>query len=400
MRYSYRRETQIHTQDPQGLTENEVRISRGKHGENRISKKRRKGFFLSLLESFGDPMIKVLLAALAINIIFLSRNANWFESAGIALAILLATLVSTISEYGSESAFERLQEEAARIHCRVQRSDGLKEVPIEEIVVGDLILLQAGDRIPADGRMVQGEIEVDQSILNGESNEVKKFPTPLADDIATNDGFLSPGSLFSGTIVCSGEGLMQVSHVGDQTFYGHIGAEIQEETRESPLRYRLKALASTIGKYGYFAAIISALVFLFNNIFIDNNFDPVLIQKTITSWETIFPLLVQACTLGVTVVVMAVPEGLPMMITVVLSANMTRMLKDNVLVRKLIGIETAGSLNILFTDKTGTLTGGRLNVAQFVNGRASFGAGKSFCGRIRLCAGFSRTLFATILPLP
>ena len=368
MGYAYGRETQQYTKDAQGLTEAEVLISRQKYGENRVSKKKRKGFLLSLLESFGDPMIKVLLIALAINIVFLSQNANWFESAGIALAILLATLVSTISEYGSESAFEKLQEEAARIRCRVQRADGLKELPIEEIVVGDLILLQAGDRIPADGHMIQGQIEVDQSILNGESKEVKKFPSPLADNLAAKDGFLSPGGVFSGSIVCTGAGMMQVSLVGDQTFYGRIGVEIQEETRESPLRYRLKSLASGIGKFGYIAAIISALVFLFNNILINNSFNPTLVRETITSWEAIFPLLIQACTLGVTVVVMAVPEGLPMMITVVLSANMKRMLKDNVLVRKLIGIETAGSLNILFTDKTGTLTSGRLEVVQLISG--------------------------------
>lgn len=351
-----------------GLTEGEVRISRGKYGENRISKKKRKGFWRSFLESFGDPIIKILLAALAVNIIFLFKDANWFESVGIALAILLATLVSTLSEYGSESAFEKLQEEAAKIRCRVQRSGGLKELPVEEIVVGDLVLLQPGDRIPADGRIIRGHLNVDQSTLNGESKEAKKHPVPQTGSSTGTDDFLSPGHLFSGTIVCMGEGHMQVTGVGDQTFYGRIGAEIQEETRESPLRHRLKGLAAAIGKFGYIAAFFSALAFLFNNIVIDNSFDPLLIQKTITSWPTMCSLLIQACTLGVTVVVMAVPEGLPMMITVVLSANMKRMLKDNVLVRKLIGIETAGSLNILFTDKTGTLTSGQLDVVQFVNG--------------------------------
>lgn len=367
MKYSYTSAAQQYTRDYIGLTDEEVKISKQRHGENRISKKTRKGFMRSFFESFGDPMIKVLLAALAINIIFLSSNANWFESAGIALAILLATLVSAISEYGSESAFERLQEEAARIQSRVQRSDGLKELPIEEIVVGDLVLLQAGDRIPADGYMIKGQIEVDQSALNGESKEIKKFPEPQTDNTA-KDGFLSPCKVFAGSIVCAGEGLMQVSRVGDKTFYGRIGVEIQEETRESPLRYRLKALAKNIGRFGYIAAIISAFVFLFNFVIIDNNFDSELILKMVTTWDVIFPLLLQACTLAVTVVVMAVPEGLPMMITVVLSANMKRMLKNNVLVRKLIGIETAGSVNILFTDKTGTLTVGRLEVELFISG--------------------------------
>lgn len=351
-----------------GLTEDEVIASRNQFGENRLTSKKRTGFWRSFAHSFGDPMIKILLVALTINIIFLTQNANWFESVGIAFAILLATLVSTISEYGSESAFEKLQEEASRIRCRVLRSDGPTELPIEEVVVGDLVLLQPGERVPADGYLVQGQMEVDQSALNGESKEAKKHPAEEVRYQTSPDDFLAPHLLFSGTTVCSGEGIMRVSNVGDETFYGRIGAEIQEETRESPLRHRLSGLAAGIGKFGYIAAVFSALAFLFNNIFIDNAFQPELIKNAVTSWSTIFPLLIQACTLGVTVIVMAVPEGLPMMITVVLSANMKRMLKDNVLVRKLIGIETAGSMNILFTDKTGTLTGGNLVVTEFTDG--------------------------------
>lgn len=357
------------SQKPKGLTEDEVRKSREQHGENRFSKKKRKGFFKSFLESFGDPMIKVLLIALAVNVIFLFHDANWFESVGIALAILLATLVSTLSEYGSESAFEKLQEEASRIHCRVQRAQGLCQLPIEQIVVDDLVLLQPGDRIPADGLLLEGSLEVDQSSLNGESKEAKKQAGFLGKAATQGkDGFLNPTLLFSGTIVCSGEGLMQVRAVGDHTFYGRIGAELQEEPRESPLKLRLANLAASIGKFGYVAAIFTAVAYLFNNIVLDNQFSAPLIWQTVTSWRAMLPLMIQACTLAVTVIVMAVPEGLPMMITVVLSANMKRMLKDHVLVRKLVGIETAGSLNILFTDKTGTLTRGKLDVTHFVSG--------------------------------
>ena len=355
-------------QIPKGLTDAEVNLSRENYGRNRITTKKRQGFWSSFLASFGDPMIKILLAALAINILFIAQNSNWFESIGIAFAILLATLVSTISEYGSESAFEKLQEETGKIQCRVQRAKGLKELPVDEIVVGDLVLLQSGDRIPADGYMLHGEMEVDQSALNGESKEAKKCFLHGNFDITKKNDFLNQELVFSGTVVCAGEGLMKVTGIGDQTFYGHIGKEIQEKTRESPLRHRLKVLADSIGKFGYAAAIVSASAFLFNSIIIDNDFNLTKSYEMITSWHLIFPILVQACTLGVTVVVMAVPEGLPMMITVVLSANMKHMLKDHVLVRKLIGIETAGSLNILFTDKTGTLTSGRLEVMQFADG--------------------------------
>jgi len=352
-----------------GLTEDEVRQARKKYGENRISRKKKKGFLLSFLESFGDPMIKILLIALVINVIFLIHESSWFETIGIAIAILLATFVSTVSEYGSESAFEKLQEEAARIECRVHRANGLIQIPVNEIVVGDLVLLQSGDRVPADGVMLEGSLDVDQSSLNGESKEVKKFPQTFhTKSESDKESFVNPTMLFSGTIVCAGEGLMKVTSVGYNTYYGRIGAEIQEETRESPLRVRLWDLAGSIGKLGYVAALFSVCAYFFNNIILDNNFNPTLILKTCTTWSVMFPHLIRACTLAVTVIVMAVPEGLPMMITVVLSANMKRMLKDNVLVRKLVGIETAGSLNILFTDKTGTLTQGKLNVTHFISG--------------------------------
>ena len=355
-------------QVPRGLTDKEVLASREKHGINSISRKKRHGFWYNFGASFGDPVIKILLAALAINILFIAQNSNWFESAGIALAILLATLVSTLSEYGSESAFEKLQEEAGKIRCRVLRAKGTVELPIDEIVVGDLVRLQPGDRVPADGYVVHGAMEVDQSALNGESKEAKKYPAQAKPKHGDENNFLRHDLVFSGSVVCGGDGLMEVTCVGDGTVYGRIGAEIQEDTRESPLRHRLSGLAAAIGKFGYVAAAVSMIAFLFNNIVIDNAFSAVKIIETLSSWRSMIPLLIQACTLGVTVVVMAVPEGLPMMITVVLSANMKRMIKDHVLVRKPIGIETAGSLNILFTDKTGTLTCGKLDVVQFVDG--------------------------------
>ena len=128
------------------------------------------------LESFGDPIIKILLAALAVNLLFLLRSQNWFETVGIALAIFLATFVSTLSEYGSESAFLKLQEDAAKIQCRVKRREGVLSVLMSEIVVGDLVLLQAGERVPADGILISGELRVDQSALNGESKEAVKIP--------------------------------------------------------------------------------------------------------------------------------------------------------------------------------------------------------------------------------
>jgi len=137
-----------------GLNEKEVTKSREKYGENSLTKKKRDGFLKKFIESFGDPVIKVLLIALAINTIFLFKSSDWFESIAIAVSIFLATFISTLSEYGNESAFEKLQEEALRINSRVKRNGEITQIQMGEIVVGDIVLLQPGDKIPADGIII------------------------------------------------------------------------------------------------------------------------------------------------------------------------------------------------------------------------------------------------------
>lgn len=352
--------------DLTGLSSIEIERSEKKYGKNIISKQKRKGFLSQYLASFGDPIIKILLIALGINIIFMFKDANWYDSAGIAFALMVATLVSTISEYGSESAFEKLQQESGDINCRVKRNNILIPIPVSELVVGDLVLLQAGERVPADGHVVYGELLVDQSALNGESKEIRKTFNPAANSASLN--LLSQSGLFAGSVVCEGDGAMIIDSVGDRTFYGKLAVEIQEDTITSPLRERLQKLATTISKMGYTAAGIIAVANLFFNFIIASHFDKTIILEKLSDFSFVFQTLINTITLAVTVIVMAVPEGLPMMITVVLSANMKKMLKDNVLVRKLVGIETAGSLNILFTDKTGTLTQGKLQVTTILSG--------------------------------
>ncbi len=350
---------------PTGLTDTQVESSRRLHGSNILSQKQKSGFFRQLLQSFGDPIIKILLVALCINVIFLFHKSDWFEVAGIGVAIFLATFVSTLSEYGSESAFEKLQEEASRVTCRVKRQEAIRILPVTELVVGDILLLQAGERVPADGLLLDGSLAVDQSALNGESKEAAKAPSPSPTD--TGD-LLACDRLFSGSVVCSGEGVMEITRVGDATFLGGVAREVQEEGRESPLRLRLAGLAKTLSRLGYIAAGLVAIADLFHGIVIENSFDPARMAAALGDPAGLFGLFLHAVTLAITVVVVAVPEGLPMMITVVLSSNMRRMLKDHVLVRKLTGIETSGSLNILFTDKTGTLTRGQMQVSQLATG--------------------------------
>jgi calcium-translocating P-type ATPase len=334
-----------------GLSEAEVAASRKKYGENRVTERKRRGFLSRLLENFGDPMIKILLIALAINLLFLFNKSDWVETAGIAAAVLLAVMISTLSEQGSESAFRRLQEEASRQRCRVIRCGGTVEAPVEEVVVGDLIRLQAGDRVPADGTMAEGTVELDQSAINGETKEARKT---------------AGEACLAGSVVVSGEGVCRVTAVGDGTVYGQIAREVQEEKGASPLKTRLSQLAGTISRFGYIGAALAALAYLFNVLLLDNRFDAARILGLLQDPAFMLEKLLHAATLAVTVIVVAVPEGLPMMITVVLSSNMKRMLKDKVLVRKLVGIETAGSLNILFTDKTGTLTKGKLQVTGLI----------------------------------
>ena len=348
-----------------GLTAKEVEKFRRLYGDNRLTKRKRDGFFKQFVGNFGDPIIKVLLAALLINVVFLFRGHDWYETIGIAVAVFLATLVSTVSEYGSETAFENLQKEAERMQCRVRRDGMTACIPIEEIVVDDIVLLQSGESIPADGIMIDGCVTVDQSAINGESVEVEKKASVKAD---ATDPYRSPTCLLRGSVVCSGEGVMTVTQIGDQTVYGRVATEIQSETRESPLKLRLAQLAKKLSILGFAAGICVALSDLFHSFVMSNAYSGEAIWRSITTPQILFGNLLHALMLAITVIVVAVPEGLPMMITVVLSSNMRRMLKDHVLVRKLVGIETSGSLNILFTDKTGTLTVGKPTVSLFLDG--------------------------------
>ena len=332
-----------------GLSSKEVSINRTKYGSNKLTIKKKNTFIRLIIESLSDPIIRILLIALAIKIVFLFQDSNIFETLGIAVSVFLATFISALSEYGSEKAFEKLSEENSLIKVKVLRDSKKTIINIDEIVVGDIIYLESGDKVPADGIVIDGELYIDESSLTGETKEKHKN---------TNNN-----EIYMGSIVCGKKGIMQVTLVGDKTFYGKIAQDIQENTIESPLKYRLRILAKQISRIGYICAFLIFISYLFNSVVVANNFD---INKILT-FKNIFPHIIYGLTLSVAVIVMAVPEGLPMMITLVLSSNMKKLLKNNVLVRKLVGIETAGSLNILFTDKTGTLTEGKLKVQRVID---------------------------------
>ena len=336
-----------------GLSNKEVIINREKYGSNTFTKKKHDSFFKLLMETFSDPIIKILLIALGIKTIFLIRNFDWYETIGIILAIMVASLISSISEYGSMKAFDRLTAESSKINVRVKRNGQVISIPIEEVVVGDLVMISTGDRVPGDGVIIAGGISVDESMMNGEAKEVYKEENDL---------------VYMNTVVYSGEGTILVKAVGDNTFYGKMMGELQEEGEESVLKTRLTKLAQLISKIGYICSAVVAFAYLFYMIVISNNFEISLILNDIKNGRLVLGYVIDALTLCVSIIVVSVPEGLPMMITLVLSSNMKRMLKDNVLVRKLVGIETAGNINVLFTDKTGTLTNGKLEIVGFLSG--------------------------------
>ena len=372
----------------QGLTDEEVRVSRERHGTNGITEQKGEGFWEKLKGSFDDPIIKILCVALAINVVFaFLGQVEWYESVGIALAVILATTVATYSEYQNENAFQKLQEEASLIKCKVYRNGVLTEIPIDEIVMGDFVLLQTGDKIPADGVICDGSIQVDQSVLNGEAKEATKTPAAEGDTEAEKSSdFLHPHKVFRGAVVCGGNAVMRTTMLGDKTLYGKIAGELQaDEDRDTPLKLKLSALAGQISKFGYIGGVAIAVAFMLQRIVIHNGFEMARIMAYCSNWMTVVNDLVEAVMLAVIIIVMAVPEGLPLMIAIVSAQNMGKMLKDNVLVRKISGIETAGSLNLLFSDKTGTITKGQLEAVAFVDG-----AGKQYGAYKELGAGLKK----------
>ena len=343
-----------------GLNNEEVKESRKKYGSNNISGKNTNTFFNLFIETLGDPIIKILIIALAVKTIFLFKDFDYFETIGIVIAILVASLISAISEYGSNKAFERMQEESSKINVRVRRNKKIIEISIDDIVKNDVIILSSGEKIPADGILIRGKLSVDESSLNGESKEVYKELTKDINIISDKN------KVYRGTTIYDGTAEVLITKVGMDTLYGKMAKELTTGEDISPLKLRLTNLAKIISKIGYIAAILIAISYLFSKIFILNNFNLSIIKAI--PLNIIIGYILEAMTLAVSVLVMAVPEGLPMMITLVLSTNSKKMLKNKVLVRKMVGIETAGSLNILFTDKTGTITNGKMEVISILDG--------------------------------
>ncbi len=348
-----------------GLTDREVEESRKKHGSNAIPDSEPTTFWQEFKETFGDPMIKILLAIAALMIVmFFFGYAEIYEPLGTIVAVLIVAFVSAKTGVASDTKYRELKDSTKKDQCKVHRNGVVVVIDVDDVVVGDKVLLQAGDKIPADGILISGNLHVDNSALNGEAEECKKTEAPqdfqLADDI-TGETFVDQHSLFRGAVVFDGEGILDVRKVGLQTMMGKMAEEMQEEEPDSPLKVKLAKLAKQISTFGYIGAIVIAVLYF--AYFIVSAGGPSVYFAA--GAEQIIKDVVEAVSLAVVIIVCAVPEGLPLMISLVLMQNTSKMLDHNVLVRKAEGIETAGSLNILFSDKTGTITKGSLEVVDF-----------------------------------
>lgn len=346
---------------PDGLSLKEVEASRQQHGANTLTQIPPDPLWKKFLYGFKDPMLMILLVALAIQLILLFFGlAEWFEAAGIFAAILIANGVSAVSEHSQENKASALKaDEEAKETAKVIREGKLSEIHVSEVVTGDIVFLQAGDKIPADGEVVSGSLKVDQAALNGETEEAVKEPVSENDNSYNIKDLLNIHYAYRGTVVCSGEAYMEIKVVGDKTLFGELALEVQEDTRKTPLQVKLTLLAGQISRFGYAGAGAIVICILVKTLLAGES------PEDFLGWISLF---LRSVTVAITIIVCAVPEGLPMLTSILLSLQSLKMIKDNVLVRKINGLETAGSLSILFSDKTGTITEGRLSVVELVTG--------------------------------
>lgn len=351
-----------------GLTAAEVEESRKKHGANSIPEAEPETFWQLFLEGFQDPMIRILCVIAVIMFgMFLVGESDWYEPVGTIIAILLVNFVSARTGVANDRAYRDLKASQKKDTVKARREGVIKVIPADEVVVGDVILLQSGDKILADGILAQGALSVDNSALNGEAEECPKTEAPdgfAIPETITGDTFVDAHSLFRGATVLDGEGYMIVQKVGLDTMMGKMAKDMEDKEPDSPLKVKLNKLAGQISVFGYIGAIIIALAYFIHFVMLAGGLSAYLA----TGGLSILGDVMNAIAIAITIIVCAVPEGLPLVIALVLMQNTGKLLKVNVLVRKSIGIETAGSLNILFSDKTGTITKGQLEVVEFFDG--------------------------------
>ena len=351
-----------------GLSDKEVEQSRSQNGSNVIPDSEPTTFWQEFKETFSDPMIRILLAIAALmTVMFFMGYAEIYEPLGTVVAVLIVAFVSAKTGVASDTKYRALKDSTEKDKCKVYRNGIITVIEVDDVVVGDKIILQSGNKVPADGVLIDGSLRVDNSALNGEAEECKKTQAEEGFELPENitgDTFVDKHSLFRGAVVFDGEGVLDVRRVGLKTMMGKMAEEMQEDEPDSPLKVKLSKLAKQISTFGYIGATAIAILYFISFIVQAGGLGAYFSQAP----QDIIKQVVEAVSLAVVIIVCAVPEGLPLMISLVLMQNTSKMLAHNVLVRKAEGIETAGSLNILFSDKTGTITKGKLEVVEFFLG--------------------------------
>lgn len=357
-----------------GLSEEQVTQSKEKFGTNELAKKEQESLWSMFVGAFDDIWIKVLCGALALKVALallgmmipaIAGENDVVEIISIILAIGLATGFSTLSEYRNTSRSEALQEEYNKTYAKVIRGGKLVKILTSEIVKGDTVLIQSGDKVPADGLIFEGNVKVSQAALNGESRDESKSAAETMEDAETTD-YNSESKVFMGSVVTSGEGYMVVTVVGDASELGKINKALtddsEEDERKDTSSLKLEVVAAGIGKLGVSAAAIAGILQVVLTIMrADEAVTPVFVVL----------LAAEAVMLMASIVIMAVPEGLPMMNSLVQSMNTESMYKKNILVSHKAAFSDSAYMNLLFSDKTGTITEGNLSLVEFVTGDGS-----------------------------
>lgn len=354
-----------------GLSDSQVNKSKQDFGTNALAKKETESLWSMFIGAFDDIWIKVLCAALVMKIVIsvigvfvpaLAGENDVVEIISIVLAIALATGFSTLSEYRNSSRSEALQEEYNKTYAKVMRNGKLVNILTSEIVKGDTILVQAGDKVPTDGVLFEGHIKVSQAALNGESRDENKTAADNLDEAESTD-YASANKVFMGSVVTSGEGYMVATVIGDASELGKINKALtddnEEDERKDTSSLKLEVVAAGIGKLGVSAAAIAGVLDVVLNL--------IRTDELITVVYVLL-LVAEAVMLMASIVIMAVPEGLPMMNSLVQSMNTESMYKKNILVSHKAAFSDSAYMNVLFSDKTGTITQGNLSLVEFITG--------------------------------
>ena len=342
--------------NPGGLTPKEVAQSRQQHGDNVITPPKDDSAWLLLLEKFRDPIIRILLLAAVLSLAIGFIHKDFTESVGIICAIILATCVGFWFEWDARRRFRRLNQVNDDIAVKVMRDGSIREIPRREVVKGDVVYIESGETVPADGELAEAvSLKINESTLTGEPEVDKTTDQAHFDSEATYPSNI----VLRGTTVADGYGVMVVTAVGDRTEAGRVTEQSTvENDQPTPLDRQLTRLSRLIGRLGILLSVLIFCVMLGKAILVGG-----LLEK---EWLQITQQVLHIFMISVAIIVMAVPEGLPMSITLSLAMSMRRMLKTNNLVRRMHACETMGAVTVICTDKTGTLTQNRMHVQELI----------------------------------